>query len=102
MLEVMTTAAPESSRAPSPESNRTERLVTAAVVTASALFVFWQLQPGLIFSDTTPTGGDMGAHVWGPAFLRDELLPRLQLTGWTPDWYTGFPAFHFYLSLIHI
>ena len=97
MLEVMTTAAPESSRAPSPETNRTERLVTAAVVTASALFVFWQLQPGLIFSDTTPTGGDMGAHVWGPAFLRDELLPRLQLTGWTPDWYTGFPAFHFYM-----
>ena len=38
-------------------------------------------------------GGDMGAHVWGPAFLRDELLPRLRLTGWTPDWYSGFPAF---------
>ncbi len=29
----------------------------------------------LVFDDTTPTGGDFGAHVWGPAFLRDYLLP---------------------------
>ena len=28
----------------------------------------------LVFDDTTPTGGDFGAHVWGPAFLRDHLL----------------------------
>ena len=74
-----------------------ERVVTASVVSLCAAFVFWQLQPELIFSDTTPTGGDMGAHVWGPAFLRDELLPRFQLSGWTPDWYGGFPAFHFYM-----
>lgn len=84
-----------------PESNDdwTQRLITGSIVTACCLFVFWQLQPDLIFRDTTPTGGDMGAHVWGPAFLRDELLPRLRLTGWTPDWYSGFPAFHFYMVL---
>ncbi len=35
----------------------------------------------------------MGAHVWGPAFLRDHLLPQGRLTGWTPDWYDGFPAY---------
>jgi uncharacterized membrane protein len=51
----------------------------------------------LLFADTTPSGGDMGAHVWGPAYLRDHLLPQLQLTGWTPDWYAGFPAYHFYM-----
>ena len=34
----------------------------------------------------------MGAHVWGPAYLRDHLLPHGRLTGWTPDWYAGFPA----------
>ncbi len=51
----------------------------------------------LLFLDTTPSGGDMGAHVWGPAYLRDELLPSGRLTGWTPDWYAGFPAFHFYM-----
>ncbi len=78
---------------------RIERAVTAAVVFISCAFVFQQLQPDLLFTDSTPTGGDMGAHVWGPAFLRDELLPRLRLSGWTPDWYSGFPAFHFYMVL---
>ena len=82
-----------------PRPDPVERAITAAVVFGAALFVFWQLQPELVFLDTTPTGGDMGAHVWGPAFLRDELLPRLRLTGWTPDWYSGFPAFHFYMVI---
>ena len=48
-------------------------------------------------SAVTPAGGDMGAHVWGPAFLRDHLLPDLRISGWTPDWYAGFPAYHFYM-----
>ena len=82
-----------------PGGDRLEKWVTGLVVAACSLFVFWQLQPSLIFEDTTPTGGDMGAHVWGPAFLRDELLPNLRLTGWTPDWYSGFPAFHFYFVI---
>ncbi|SVD00833.1 uncharacterized protein METZ01_LOCUS353687, partial [marine metagenome] len=30
-------------------------------------------------------------------FLRDELLPRFRLSGWAPDWYAGFPAYHFYM-----
>lgn len=51
----------------------------------------------LLFLDTTPSGGDMGAHVWGPAYLRDHLLPQARLSGWTPDWYSGFPAYHFYM-----
>ena len=57
--------------------------------------VIWGLGPSEIFVDSTPTGGDMGAHVWGPAFLRDELLPSWQIRGWSPDWYAGFPAMHF-------
>ncbi len=55
------------------------------------------LRRPLLLLDTTPAGGDMGAHVWGPAFLRDHLLPELRLSGWTPDWYSGFPAYHFYM-----
>ena len=51
----------------------------------------------LLLIDTTPSGGDMGAHVWGPAYLRDNLLPQGRLSGWTPDWYAGFPAYHFYM-----
>ena len=39
----------------------------------------------------------MGAHVWGPAYLRDHLLPNFQLTGWSMDWYGGLPIYRFYM-----
>ncbi|HEX2040376.1 MAG TPA: hypothetical protein VHF47_11670 [Acidimicrobiales bacterium] len=74
-------------------------LVTAGVVGGTAAFVFWQLEPSLLFANTTPSGGDMGAHVWGPAYLRDHLLPDWRLTGWTPDWYAGFPWLVFYFPV---
>ena len=51
----------------------------------------------LVFDDTTPTGGDFGAHVWGPAFLRDHLLPSWRLNGWSMDWYAGMPTYRFYM-----
>lgn len=60
---------------------------------------FSDLGRPLLFIDTTPSGGDMGAHVWGPAYLRDNLLPQGRLSGWTPDWYAGFPAYHFYMVI---
>ncbi len=76
-----------------------ESWVSLAIVAGCVLFVFVQLGPGNVFSSSTPAGGDMGAHVWAPAYLRDQLLPSLRLTGWTPDWYAGFPAFQFYMVL---
>ena len=76
---------------------RLESWITAAVVLAAVGFTFTQLHPSLIFRDTTPTGGDMGAHVWSGTYLRDHLLPHGRLSGWTPDWYAGAPAFHFYM-----
>jgi hypothetical protein len=71
--------------------------VTLFVLAFCVAFTFSHLQPHLILRSTTPAGGDMGAHVWAPAYLRDELLPSLRLTGWTPDWYAGFPALQFYM-----
>ena len=44
----------------------------------------------------------MGAHVWGPAFLRHELLPSGSLRGWTMEWYAGMPAMHFYMVLPYL
>lgn len=72
-------------------------VIDGLVVTACALFVLFNLHPDQILSSAVPAGGDMGAHVWGPAFLRDELLPAGRLSGWTPDWYAGFPAYQFYM-----
>ena len=67
-----------------------------AVVLATAVVVA-VLHPSDLFSNTTPTGGDMGSHVWGPRYLVDHLLPHFRLSGWTPDWYDGFPAYQFYM-----
>ncbi len=74
-----------------------ERTLTAVLVALAVSFTLAQLHPELLVSDTVPAGGDMGAHVWGPAFLRDHLLPQWRLSGWSPDWYAGFPAYHFYM-----
>ena len=82
---------------PGPHDRTVRIVVDVLVVAACALFVFLQLGPRNIFADTTPAGGDMGAHVWGPAYLRDHLLPHGQLAGWSPDWYAGFPAYQFYM-----
>ncbi|MDE0495796.1 MAG: glycosyltransferase [Acidimicrobiaceae bacterium] len=76
--------------------------VEAAVVVASCVAVVAWLDPGRILSVATPTGGDMGAHVWGPAFLRHELLPAGSLRGWTMEWYAGMPAMHFYMVLPYL
>jgi hypothetical protein len=88
----------------------TERIVrvlvtSATLVTTTVVMMlivhFNPLSPArdLIFDDTTPTGGDMGAHVWAPAFLRDHFLPNLQLSGWTMDWYGGLPLYRFYMVI---
>jgi hypothetical protein len=74
-----------------------ESWISFFVLVALVLFTFQQLHPSLIFSKSTPTGGDMGAHVWSGTYLRDHLLTHGRLSGWTPDWYAGAPAFHFYM-----
>ena len=73
--------------------------VGIAVVVACCLFVFFQCYPNLMFRNTTPAGGDTGAHVWWPAYLRDHLLSQWRVAGWAPDWYAGFPAGQFYFPL---
>ncbi|HZD06550.1 MAG TPA: hypothetical protein VE173_16680, partial [Longimicrobiales bacterium] len=57
------------------------------------------VDPRLLLSATTPTGGDMGAHVFAPAYLRDVLLPQGRIMGWSQSWFAGFPAFYFYFPL---
>jgi phosphomannomutase len=73
-----------------------EAVVTFIVVAACVVFTFKELQPSQLFKNTTPAGGDMGAHVWLPAYVKHSLLPHLRITGWTPDWYDGFPALTYY------
>ena len=48
-------------------------LVQVTLLGISTFIAVRVIQPSLIVRNTTPTGGDMGAHVWGPAYLRDHL-----------------------------
>ncbi|MFM8268466.1 MAG: hypothetical protein ACKOA2_10645 [Ilumatobacteraceae bacterium] len=77
---------------------RLAQYFTALVVLLSSTVVLAKVvHIDLVLTDNTPTGGDMGAHVLGPAYLRDHLLPNWQLSGWSNDWYNGFPIYRFYM-----
>lgn len=59
----------------------------------------WRWGRGDLLKSSTPTGGDFGAHVWLPDFVRRSLLPKGRLTGWSNDFFGGFPALGFYFPL---
>ncbi|MCQ3802873.1 MAG: hypothetical protein OXC98_07160 [bacterium] len=69
------------------------------VLVVLSAMVLAVLSPHLLFVDNTPSGGDMGAHVLGPAAMRDILLPSGRLLGWSNAWFAGFPLFYFYFPL---
>ena len=93
--EIAEVDAPDSRSSDWPETFKS--MSTTAVILGATLLVLSALHPELILRNNTPTGGDMGAHVWGPAYLRDVLLPHWRLTGWSMDWYAGLPAYRFYM-----
>ncbi len=72
------------------------KLMFGIILVLISGFILWQFHPSKVFSTTTTSGGDTGAHIWGPDFL-DGLLPSL--TGWSHDWFGGFPAFTFYMVI---
>ena len=79
---------------------RIVQYVTALVLVGGCTVAVLQVVHfGLVFTDTTPTGGDMGAHVFAPAYLRDHLLNHGQLSGWSNAWYNGFPLYRFYMVI---
>ena len=84
-------------RMPRTRRELAESISTFLVVAGVVLFTFKMLHPSEIFSSAVPTGGDMGAHIWGPAYLRDHLLPHFQLTGYSDSWYEGFPVYRYYM-----
>ena len=74
-------------------------VVTLLSVGAVIAVTLWQLDPRLLLSESTTTGGDTGAHLALAAFLKDTLLPHLHLTGWDPGAYDGFPLYTFYFPM---
>ncbi|HZX55989.1 MAG TPA: hypothetical protein VFE86_14985, partial [Ilumatobacteraceae bacterium] len=77
---------------------RTLRVLTTVLfLFVATLITLNVIHWDLVLQNNTPTGGDMGAHVMGPAYLRDHLLSDFRLSGWSPYWYDGFPLYRFYM-----
>jgi hypothetical protein len=68
------------------------------VVIGVIAVVLWQMHLSLLLRNTTVTGGDTGAHVMMPQYLW-TLLTHGHLTGWSPQWYDGYPIYTFYFVL---
>ncbi len=74
-----------------------EKLLAVLIVGVAAIVVFAMLDGrDILFNNSTPTGGDMGAHVWTGDFVWRKLLSQGRLTGWSDDWFAGFPVLGFY------
>ncbi len=73
-------------------------VITVITIASVIVVTLWQLHPSLLFSNTTTTGGDTGAHIAMPKYL-ESLISHGHLTGWDPGWYDGFPLYTFYFTL---
>jgi len=79
-----------------------QRVLTAATFVAVYYVLLRVLHLNLIFTRTTASGGDMGSHHYIDYFLRKDLLPHGQITGWAPGWYAGIPMLTFYFPLPYV
>jgi hypothetical protein len=72
--------------------------ITVLTIGAVILVILWQLHPSHLVSNTTTTGGDTGAHLAMPWYMR-SLIAHGHLSGWYPGWYDGMPLYTFYFTL---
>ena len=72
--------------------------ITVVTIAAVIVVTLSQLHPSLVFSNSTTTGGDTGAHIAMPWYMR-SMITHGHLTGWYPGWYDGMPLYTFYFTL---
>ena len=70
-------------------------LLTPGLVSVAILLV---IGPTLLLTTTTPTGFDLGGHVY-PLSVAAERMPGQPLPGWSDGWFGGFPLYYFYFPL---
>ena len=80
-------------------SSRRDAVGALFAIGCVLVVTLWALHPGLLVANTLTAGGDTGAHVALPWFLRTQLLTHGHLTGWYPGWFDGFPLYTYYFVL---
>jgi hypothetical protein len=86
-------------REPWRPSEQFETFLAMAIIAIAVVGVFIMIDGRELFSNHTATGGDMGAHVWTGDFVWRKLLPQGRVTGWSDDWFAGFPVLGFYFPV---
>jgi uncharacterized membrane protein len=83
-----------------PEAGRLLRAtIDLALVGAAVGYTASFLPPDVMFSETTTSGGDMGSHYYPGLYMKENLLPNGEVSGWDPGNYAGYPVFQFYFPL---
>ena len=72
--------------------------ITVITIASVIVVTLSQLDPHMLLTNTTTTGGDTGAHIAMPKYL-ESLVSHGHLTGWDPGWYDGFPLYTFYFTI---
>jgi hypothetical protein len=77
--------------------HQTYLMFVVLALAAAVGLVMWAVSiRNVLFNSNTATGGDMGAHVWTADFVSRKLVGQGRITGWSDDWFAGFPVLGFY------
>jgi len=79
-----------------------EQLIDFVIILLVYSFLLNYFKPQLILLQTTTSGGDTPSHHYIAFYLKNYLLSKFRITGWSPDWYAGFPFLTFYFPLTYI
>lgn len=90
---------PEEPETTVPTGDKKNLQVDILILAACTLFILVNLNPQLLLTQTTATGGDMASHYYTVDYLRHVLLPQGKISGWTMGNYGGFPLLQFYFPL---
>ncbi|MBU1168052.1 MAG: tetratricopeptide repeat protein [Proteobacteria bacterium] len=77
----------------------TNRLFDCIVLVMISGFTLYFLTPSLVFLNSTETGGDTASHVFTAWYLKHQLLPKGNLTGWCMGNLGGFSMLQNYFFL---
>jgi len=71
----------------------------AVLLSAILAYLLFQFPPRLLLSPTITAGGDTPSHYYTLKYLKETLLPKFQVSGWTQSHYAGFPILQNYFPL---
>jgi len=75
------------------------KIIDAILLISVYIFLFNYFPLGLMLSETITSGGDTASHYYSAYYMKEYLLPKFRLTGWSMGAYAGAPLFQFYFPL---